>query len=123
VIATTMDQQVTTDDHAAVTIDRLQHLLDGQTALAAARLREIEHLREEAPRATRIEAAARRVLATGQGRYHVVSNYYAADGDQGCYVGDLVPAEAMRALRAAVEGKTAAAGRDGCARGEGDHGE
>jgi transcriptional regulator with XRE-family HTH domain len=60
-------------------------------------------------RAARIEAAAREVLASGQARY----THLADDGEGPMlfsldeqYFGDLVPAAAMIALRAAMEGES-----------------
>lgn len=65
-------------------------------------------------RAARIEAAVRAVLASGQARYDSADGGFpepvaraeevAYYGSEPRYVGDLVPAAAMTALRAAVEG-------------------
>lgn len=71
----------------------------------------------ELARLRAIETAAREVLASGQARYEVPPHGALPNllGDpESRYVGDLVPAAAMAALRAAVDGETTAAGRDGC---------
>ena len=56
----------------------------------------------ELARLRRIEAAAREVLASGQARYIAIVDGLEDALDE--YVGDLVPADAMIALREAVEG-------------------
>ena len=89
-----------------------------QVAAEAALFERLEAYRpmldEERARLRRIEAAAREVLASGRARYETEG--YAGDRDwqdarnlalipeDNRYVGDLVPAAAMQALRAAVEG-------------------
>lgn len=61
----------------------------------------VNDLCDELDRLRAIEAAARTVLATGQAQYD-----HPADpgGHEPVWTGDLVPADAMRALRSAVAG-------------------
>jgi hypothetical protein len=61
----------------------------------------------EITRLRRIETAAREVLASGQARYGGTMAIPSPEHSihEGQYIGDLVPAVAMQALREAVEGE------------------
>ena len=86
--------------------DEAQARIDAERALGR-RLDAYQGLAADADltRLRRIEAAAGEVLATGQARYIAIVDGLEDALDE--YVGDLVPAAAMQALREAAEGARA----------------